>query len=186
MRDYTGIAQGNCRSARCAESISGVKRRTPRRAIVAMMCGSRRRTRQRRSSATGSSWSWRLGAGPCGCLASLGPPGGQCCWNERANCLGLSACVCEAAPLVNDVGVDPVRQRHAGHRACGLRAFAQNLRLELGTVPPPRFLAGVFHGVHLNSMVDTIRRLNRQIQDGMAGRLQRRHRAGRRYPRWWI
>ena len=78
----------------------------------------------------------------------------QCHGNERGNRQWRSAC--EAAPLVHDVGVDPVRHRHARHRRSGLRAFAQNLRLELGAMTTPHDLLGVFHGVHLTSLVDTI------------------------------
>ena len=99
--------------------------------------------------------SLRLGAVPCGC-----PPAprksaqAMHTGTNEATRQGRSAC--EAAPLVHDVGVDAVRHRHARHRRSGLRAFAQNLRLEFGAVTPPRDLLGVFHGVHLNSLVDTI------------------------------
>lgn len=62
----------------------------------------------------------------------------------------------QAASLVHDVGVDSVRQRHACYRRSGQRAFAQNLRLEFATVTLPGDPLGVFHGVHPNSLVDTI------------------------------
>ncbi len=57
---------------------------------------------------------------------------------------------------MNDIGVDPVRQRHARHRRSGPRAFAQDLLLEFGAMASPHDLLGVFHGVHLTSLVDTI------------------------------
>ncbi|WP_217992608.1 hypothetical protein, partial [Polaromonas sp. AET17H-212] len=49
---------------------------------------------------------------------------------------------------------------------------AQNLRLEFGAMTPAHDLLGVFHGVHLNSLVDTIlAAYTAEFKKGVAGRL---------------
>lgn len=63
-------------------------------------------------------------------------------------------------------------QRHARHRRSALRASAQHLRLEFSAVAPTCDLLGVFHGVHLTSLVDTIlAAYTAGFKKGMAGRL---------------
>ena len=62
----------------------------------------------------------------------------------------------QSAPFVHDVGVDAVRERHAGHRCTGLGALGQDLLLELGAVAPTGLVLGFGHGVHLSGLVDTI------------------------------
>ncbi|WP_217992646.1 hypothetical protein, partial [Polaromonas sp. AET17H-212] len=50
---------------------------------------------------------------------------------------------------------------------------AQNLRLEFGAMTPAHDLLGVFHGVHLNSLVDTIlAAYTAEFKKGVAGRLR--------------
>ncbi|WP_217992641.1 hypothetical protein, partial [Polaromonas sp. AET17H-212] len=59
----------------------------------------------------------------------------------------------------------------------------QNLRLEFGAMTPAHDLLGVFHGVHLNSLVDTIlAAYTAEFKKGVAGRLRKafRHRLPRR------
>lgn len=62
----------------------------------------------------------------------------------------------QSAPFVHDVGVDAVRERHAGHRCTGLGALGQDLLLEIGAVAPTGLVLGFGHGVHLSGLVDTI------------------------------
>ena len=79
----------------------------------------------------------------------------------------------QAAPLVHDVGVDAVREGHAGHRCTGPGALGQDLLLELGAVAPTGLVLGFGHGVHLSGLVDTIVAAYAvDLKGGMAGRLQ--------------
>ena len=55
------------------------------------------------------------------------------------------------APLVHEVGVQPMRHRLLGHRRTLPQAFSQNPRLDLCTVRTARCPPGFFHGVHLCS-----------------------------------
>ena len=62
----------------------------------------------------------------------------------------------QSAPFVHDVGVDAVRERHAGHRGARPGALGQDLLLKLGAVAQPGLVLGFGHGVHLSRLVDTI------------------------------
>ena len=79
----------------------------------------------------------------------------------------------QSAPFVHDVGVDAVRERHAGHRCTGLGALGQDLLLELGAVAPTGLVLGFGHGVHLSGLVDTIvAAYAAALKGGMTVRLQ--------------
>ena len=55
-----------------------------------------------------------------------------------------------SAPLVNEVGVQPMGQCNLRHRCPRRSALAQYLRLQLIAVTSPTAALGGFHGVHLN------------------------------------
>lgn len=50
----------------------------------------------------------------------------------------------QAAPLVHDVGIDAVRERHAGHRGVGLGALGQDLLFELGAMASTGLVIALF------------------------------------------
>ena len=78
----------------------------------------------------------------------------------------------QAAPLVHDVGIDAVRQSHAGYRSTRPSALGQDLLLEFGAVAPPGLVHGFGHGVHLSRLVDTIvAAYVVEFKGGMAARL---------------
>ncbi|MCY1537255.1 hypothetical protein D9M68_727440 [compost metagenome] len=86
----------------------------------------------------------------------------------------------QAAPLVHDVGIDAVREGHAGHRGAGPGALGQDLLFEFGAVAPTGLVLGFGHGVHLSRLVDTIvAAYAAALKGGLAGRLLRTLLGGR-------
>lgn len=78
-----------------------------------------------------------------------------------------------AAPVVHEIGVDAVRQRHAGHRGTGPRAIGQDLLLELSAVGPMGLGLRIGHSVLLSRLVDTIVAAYAvALKGGITGRLQ--------------
>src|SRR5687767_15978360 len=79
-------------------------------------------------------------------------------WRQRERDeLGLVAAlrvdssrVDRATPLVNEVGIEAMGQRHLSHRRSRFRARGQHLLLELRRMAPTADALGVFHGVHLS------------------------------------
>lgn len=69
---------------------------------------------------------------------------------------GDASRVDHAAPLVNEVGVEAMGQRHLSHRRPGLCARRQHLPLQIGRVAPPAHALGVFHRCPPKSLADTI------------------------------
>jgi len=57
---------------------------------------------------------------------------------------------------VHDVGVDAVREGHAGHRGTGPGALGQDLLLEFDAEALTGIGLGFSHGVHPSRLVDTI------------------------------
>lgn len=57
---------------------------------------------------------------------------------------------------MNQVRIQAMRECDARHRGTGLAALLKHQCLQLDVVSPPRGSLGVFHDVHLISLVDTI------------------------------
>ena len=77
-------------------------------------------------------------------------------------------------PAINDIGIDPVGQRHAGNRCACVVAFGHDLAFEFWAVVTPLGTLGdrlARHGVHdLHSAHDACSM--RLSQDGIASRIR--------------
>jgi hypothetical protein len=78
-----------------------------------------------------------------------------------------------ASPAVNQIGVDAMRQRHAGDRGTGPGAGREDLCLEFRRVAAPRPTRSVLHGVHLFSSGHYPQAAIRTSVDAFTGRLLR-------------
>ena len=61
-----------------------------------------------------------------------------------------------ASPFVDEISVQAMRERHLGNRRARHAALRQHRVLQRYAVLSPRRILGVFHGVHLSLLVDTI------------------------------
>lgn len=78
-----------------------------------------------------------------------------------------------AAPLVDHVGVDPVRHRDLRHRGSWHGALGDQLRLDLCAVASPGDRLGLCHGCPPKFLVDTILSAYAgALKGGIAGRLR--------------
>ncbi len=77
-------------------------------------------------------------------------------WHERGDWQIQTRAMGQAAPLVHDVGIDAVREGHAGYRSTRPGTLGQDLPLEFGAVAPLGLVHGFSHGVHPSRLVDII------------------------------